>query len=48
MPRVTWDRLIQSLLCVRLGQELGTSSEAAQTLAGVVEFLVKVAAAFSG
>lgn len=46
MPRVTWDRLIQSLLCVRLGQELGTSSEAAQTIAGVVELLIRAAAAF--
>lgn len=48
MTRMTYDRLIHSLLCVRLGQELGSSSEAAQTLAGVVELLVRVAAAFSG
>jgi hypothetical protein len=43
--KTTMDRLIHSLLCVRLGQELGTSSDAAQTLAGVVELLVRVAAA---
>lgn len=48
MPRVTWDRLIQSLLCVRLGQELGTSSEAAQALAGAVDLLIRVVAAFLG
>jgi hypothetical protein len=44
-PKV--DRLIHSLLCVRLGQELGTSSEAAQAIAGAVELLIKAAAAFS-
>jgi len=47
MRRVTWDRLINSLLCVRLGQELGTSSDAAQAVAGAVELLVKLAAVFS-
>jgi hypothetical protein len=43
MKRDTWDRLIQSLVCVRLGQELGSSSDAAQAVAGVVEVLVRVA-----
>jgi hypothetical protein len=38
------DRVIHSLLCVRLGQELGTSSEAAQAIAAAVEMLVKAAA----
>jgi len=47
MTRDTWDRLINSLLCVRLGQELGTSSDLAQAVAGVVEVLVKLAAVFS-
>lgn len=46
MRRLTYDRLIHSLLCVRLGQELGSSSEAAQTLAGVVELLIRAAACF--
>lgn len=46
MRRLTYDRLIHSLLCVRLGQELGTSSEAAQTLAGAVELLIRAAAIF--
>lgn len=44
--RATMDRLIHSLLCIRLGQELGTSSEAAQTLAGVVELLIRAAGIF--
>jgi len=47
MRRVTWDRLINSLLCVRLGQELGTSSDIAQAVAGAVETLIRVAAIFS-
>jgi len=40
------DRLIHSLLCVRLGQELGSSSDAAQAVAGAVETLIRVAAIF--
>lgn len=48
MTRTTMDRLIHSLLCVRLGQELGTSSEAAQALAGAVDLLIRVVAAFLG
>ena len=47
MTRATWDRLINSLLCVRLGQELGTSSDLAQAVAGAVELLIRVAAIFS-
>ena len=46
MRRLTIDRLIHSLLCVRLGQELGTSSDAAQAIAGAVEMVVKIAAVF--
>jgi hypothetical protein len=40
------DRVLHSLLCVRLGQELGTSSDAAQAIAAGVELLIKAAAAF--
>lgn len=47
MTRTTYDRLIHSLLCVRLGQELGSSSDAAQTVAGLVELLVRAAGVFS-
>lgn len=46
MRRLTYDRVIHSLLCVRLGQELGSSSEAAQTIAGVVELLIRAASVF--
>jgi hypothetical protein len=44
LPKI--DRLIHSLVMVRLGQELGTSSDAAQAVAGAVEMLVKIAAVF--
>ena len=47
MTKQYWDRLIHSLLCVRLGQELGTSSDIAQAVAGAVELLLKLAAVFS-
>ena len=43
----TFDRLINSLLCVRLGQELGSSSDAAQAVAGAVDFLIRLAGLFS-
>jgi len=36
------DRLIHSLLCVRLGQELGSSSDAAQAVAGAIETVVQI------
>jgi hypothetical protein len=36
------DRLIHSLLCVRLGQELGSSSDAAQAVAGAIETAIQV------
>ena len=38
-----YDRLIQSLLLVRLGQELGSSSDAAQAVAGAVDMLIRFA-----
>jgi hypothetical protein len=36
------DRLIHSLLCVRLGQELGSSSDASQAVAGAIETVVQI------
>jgi len=42
-----YDRLIHSLLLVRLGQELGSSSDAAQAVAGAVDFLIRLAGLFS-
>ena len=38
--RTTWDRIINSLLCVRLGQELGSSSDAAQAIAHTIDALI--------
>jgi len=46
MRRLTIDRVIHSLVMVRLGQELGTSSEAAKAVAAWVELLIKAAAVF--
>jgi hypothetical protein len=42
-----WDRLIQSLVLVRLGQELGTDSPAAQAVHDLLELLATVAGSFS-
>jgi hypothetical protein len=38
-----WDRLIQSLVLVRLGQELGTDSPAAGAVHDLLELLATVA-----
>jgi hypothetical protein len=40
------DRIIQSLVMIRLGQELGTDSELARTVASVVDFAITAAKAF--
>lgn len=42
MTQDTWDRTIHSLVMIRLGQELGTSSESAQAITGIVDMLVSV------
>jgi len=42
MQRVTWSRVIDSLVMVRLGQELGTSSELAQSIAGVIDAAIAI------
>ena len=41
------DSLIHSLVLVRFGQELGTSSEMAQAIAHAIDFAVQVIARFS-
>jgi hypothetical protein len=46
MQRLTWSRLIDSLVMVRLGQELGTSSELAQSLAGVIDAAITILGRF--
>jgi len=48
MQRMTWSRMIDSLVMVRLGQELGTSSELAQSIAGVIDAAIAVLGRFCG
>lgn len=43
-----WNHAIQSLLLVRLGQELGTSSDLAQAIAHGIDALVLAIARFAG
>jgi hypothetical protein len=37
-----WNSAFRSLLLVRLGQELGSESELAQTVAGVLDAAIKI------
>ncbi len=39
-----WDRVIQSLVLVRMGQELGTDSRAARAVHDLLDLLTTVAA----
>ena len=39
---MTWSRVIDSLVMVRLGQELGTSSELAQSIAGIIDAAIAI------
>ena len=48
MQRMTWSRVIDSLVMVRLGQELGTSSELAQSIAGVIDAAIAMLGKFTG
>lgn len=41
-----WNAALHSLLCVRLGQELGTSSELAQAIAHSIDFVLGTLARF--
>jgi len=43
-----WNAAIHSLVCVRLGQELGTSSDLAQAIAHSIDFVLGVLARFLG
>jgi len=42
MQRVNWSRVVDSLVMVRLGQELGTSSDLAQAIAGVIDAAIAI------
>ena len=46
--RKTLNRTIEALVLIRLGQELGTDSDLAQTLAGCIDAAVRLAAFFLG
>jgi hypothetical protein len=39
---VTWNDALRSLALVRLGQELGTDSELAQSIAHTIDFAVRL------
>lgn len=41
-----WNRLLEQLLLVRLGQELGTDSELAQAIAGGIDACLRVLGVF--
>ena len=43
-----WNRLLEQLLLVRLGQELGTDSELAQTIAGGIDAAIRLASSLIG
>jgi hypothetical protein len=44
--RMTWGRALELLVAVRLGQELGTDSEIAQTVAHSLDFVVSALSRF--
>ncbi|MEY3203931.1 MAG: hypothetical protein RLZZ21_262 [Planctomycetota bacterium] len=46
MKRIDFDRMIQALVLVRLGQELGTDSQLAKSVATACEMAQKLAAFF--
>jgi hypothetical protein len=41
MKRI-WNRLLEQLLMIRLGQELGTESDLAQAIAGGIDVFVQM------
>jgi hypothetical protein len=43
-----WSRLLETLVWVRLGQELGSDSDLAQTIAGGIDFALGTLARFLG
>lgn len=45
--RLDWDRMIQALVLIRLGQELGTCGPLAQGVAAFCEIAGKLAGLFS-
>ena len=46
--KTKWDSAIQSLVLVRLGQELGTASELSQAIANAIDFVIGTIARLVG
>ena len=46
--RRIWDRLLELLIAVKLGQQLGTDSDLAQTVAHGLDFVIQAAAKILG
>jgi len=44
----TWNRLLETLIWVRVGQELGTDSDLAQSIAAGIDSAVHLVARFLG
>lgn len=44
--KLNWDNAIQALVLVRIGQDLGTNSQAARAVHDLVEMLAAVASGF--
>jgi hypothetical protein len=47
MQRI-WNRLLEQLLLVRVGQELGSDSDLAQTIAGGIDAAIRLASHLLG
>ena len=43
-----YEQMIQSLVLVRLGQELGSDSDIAQAIAHAIDALLRIASSFFG
>ena len=43
-----WNRLFEQLVLIRLGQELGTDSDLAQTIAGGIDAAVRLISGLLG
>jgi hypothetical protein len=41
-----WNALLQSLVLVRLGQELGSDTQAAKSVASAIDFLISIISKF--
>jgi hypothetical protein len=46
ISRIRWNEAMQCLVLVRFGQELGSDTQAAQTIAGVLDFLIALIGKF--